>query len=118
MMRRPGRLRCIFFSRPSNRSVAVLRSCASSTITTLHNQASYPAGLWYAQPCLMQQTVPVCAQQGIVHHLPQQHAVCAVLDLRSTLLAQPVSLSNRLQPNDSSRQSGLTGEQTSSKRIA
>ena len=35
MMRRSGRLRCTFFSRPSSRSVAVLRSCASSTITTL-----------------------------------------------------------------------------------
>ena len=35
MMRRSGRLRCTFFSSPSSRSVAVLRSCASSTITTL-----------------------------------------------------------------------------------
>lgn len=35
MMRRSGRRRCTFLSRPSSVSVARLRSCASSTITTL-----------------------------------------------------------------------------------
>ncbi len=40
MMRRSGRRRCTFFSSPSRVSVARLRSCASSTITTLHRKVT------------------------------------------------------------------------------
>jgi hypothetical protein len=36
MMRRSGRLRRTFFSNPRRISVATVRSCASSTITTLY----------------------------------------------------------------------------------
>ena len=39
MRRRSGRRLCTFFSSPSSVSVAKLRSCASSTITTLHYTA-------------------------------------------------------------------------------
>lgn len=41
MMRRSGRRRCTFFSRPSSMSVASERSCASSTMTTLYLRAAW-----------------------------------------------------------------------------
>ena len=51
MTRKSGRRRCTFFSRPSSVSLAKLRSCASSTITTLQeghsalSVAALPEGL-------------------------------------------------------------------------
>ena len=40
-------------------------------------------GLDTCQICV--RPAPVLAQEGVVHHLPQKHAICAILDLSHIL---------------------------------